>query len=86
MVCAIKTNSSRWLRMRPDLSLGFAWQNGYSAFSVSRSRLQAVARYIENQEIHHARVSSEMELDQLTKLHDLVAPNPPVLNALEGHR
>ena len=43
----IKASSSKWLGKR------FAWQRGYGAFSVCRSTLDRVARYIRNQEAHH---------------------------------
>jgi REP element-mobilizing transposase RayT len=33
----------------------FAWQEGYGAFSVSPSRLNATREYIEQQEEHHKR-------------------------------
>jgi REP element-mobilizing transposase RayT len=33
----------------------FAWQEGYGAFSVSPSRLDATREYIEQQEEHHKR-------------------------------
>ncbi len=31
----------------------FHWQNGYGAFSVSQSNVEAVRHYIETQEDHH---------------------------------
>jgi len=42
-------NDKRWIRGR------FSWQEGFGAFSYSQSHLSKVARYIENQERHHAR-------------------------------
>jgi len=33
----------------------FSWQEGYGAFSYSKSQLPKVIRYIENQEIHHRK-------------------------------
>jgi hypothetical protein len=32
----------------------FAWQEGYAAFSVSSSNLDAVINYVEHQPEHHA--------------------------------
>ncbi len=40
----------------------FAWQEGYAAFTVSASGLEAVRRYIENQEEHHRERSFLDEL------------------------
>jgi len=31
----------------------FSWQEGYGAFSYSKSQISTVAKYIENQEGHH---------------------------------
>ncbi len=38
--------------LRPDIF--FQWQSGYGAFTVSRSDLTAVQRYIAEQKAHHA--------------------------------
>ena len=53
----LKTNSSRWIHTRWSSRREFAWQDGYSAFSVSPGKVESVARYIETQEEHHRRVS-----------------------------
>jgi len=42
-------NRSRWVAGR------FCWQEGFGAFSYSHSQLNAVVRYIQNQEQHHAK-------------------------------
>jgi hypothetical protein len=39
----------------------FSWQEGFGAFSHSRSQLDAVIRYIENQQKHHAKKSFREE-------------------------
>jgi hypothetical protein len=33
----------------------FGWQEGYGAYSYSRSQLDDIYKYIENQEAHHSR-------------------------------
>ncbi len=45
-IMKIKANSSGWMS---DHIGKFAWQEGYGAFSVSRSNIPAVVRYIQNQ-------------------------------------
>ncbi len=63
----VKTNSSRWAKekwRRP-----FAWQGGYGAFSVSESRRAAVIRYIQDQEVHHRRLSFQDEFLKLLRSH-----------------
>ena len=61
----LKSNSSRWLGERGTWA---GWQEGYGAFSVSASNVDAVRLYIQNQPEHHRRRSFEDEfLALLTK-------------------
>ena len=60
----IKGNTSRWLN---ELKPGFAWQQGYSAFSVSQSQRQRVIDYIDSQHEHHKKWSFEQEFLTLLK-------------------
>ena len=55
-----KSKSSRWLKELDASYAGFAWQDGYGAFSVSPSILDSTITYIRNQEMHH-RVKSFQE-------------------------
>jgi REP element-mobilizing transposase RayT len=64
----IKANSSKWMN---EHERGFSWQEGYAAFSVSASNLDAVARYIRNQKQHHAKISFEDELLILLRKHEI---------------
>ena len=54
----VKANSSRWLK---ENGSWLGWQQGYGVFSVSASNMDAVRRYIQNQEEHHKRYSFEEE-------------------------
>jgi putative transposase len=65
----LKANSSRW--MATETGKRFAWQEGYSAFSVSLSQMEVTARYIRNQRAHHKKRSFSEELACLLKLHGL---------------
>ena len=49
----IKAESSKWIKTLNPYYGGFAWQEGYGAFSVSASVLQNVVHYIRNQAEHH---------------------------------
>jgi len=60
----IKGNTSKWPN---DLGLRFAWQEGYSAFSVSQSQRQRVIDYIDGQAEHHKKWSFEQEFLSLLK-------------------
>ncbi len=50
----VKAESTKWIKAE-KLSTSFAWQEGYGAFSYSKSHLQNVIRYIQNQEAHHQK-------------------------------
>jgi len=54
----VKTNSSRWARIKHPK---FAWQTGYGVFSVSESKVPDVTRYIAHQEEHHKKHSFQEE-------------------------
>ena len=62
MVELVKTNSSRWIHEWRVLHRSFAWQAGYSAFSVSESQCEEVSKYITNQEEHHRKLTFQQEL------------------------
>ena len=62
LVEIMKTNSSRWIHEQRVLHRTFAWQTGYSAFSVSESQADDVSRYITNQREHHRRITFQEEL------------------------
>jgi len=57
----IKTNSSRWIHERWPKFKTFAWQAGYGAFSVSESGIDAVRKYIQQQQQHHTSRSFKDE-------------------------
>jgi hypothetical protein len=46
---------------------GFRWQEGYGAFTVSASQLEAVKDYIVGQEAHHQRRTFQEEYLELLK-------------------
>ena len=45
----------------------FSWQNSASAFSVSKSDIDKVCKYILNQPVHHKKVSFTEEYDLFIK-------------------
>ncbi len=49
----IKGGSSGWLKENIPGCGGFCWQDGYGAFSVSKSLMGGVEDYIRNQREHH---------------------------------
>ncbi|MEO6328024.1 MAG: IS200/IS605 family transposase [Ginsengibacter sp.] len=51
----VKTETSKWIKAQNLCAHPFAWQEGYGAFSYSKSQAGDVIRYIQNQEIHHRK-------------------------------
>ena len=70
-VNAVKANSSRWIHESSSRMRGFAWQEGYGAFSVSKSEESKVVRYISNQEEHHRKRTFKEELTALLEKHGI---------------
>lgn len=67
LVEEVKKSSSKW--MKKQGVVGFAWQNGYGAFSVSESNIAAVRKYIEDQAKHHKKVNFQDEFRAFCKRH-----------------
>ncbi len=68
---SIKGRSSRWLHETYPNLRDFAWQEGYGAFSVSKSQEEAVKRYIAGQAEHHRVEDFQSELLRLFKAHEI---------------
>ena len=73
MLKKLKGSSSHWINEQSKN--GFAWQEGYGAFTVSASQVPAVRKYILNQEEHHKKVPFVQEFIGLLKKHG-VSFNP----------
>ncbi|MFA8018687.1 transposase [Bremerella cremea] len=67
----VKAGSSGWIHKTIADARLFAWQDGYSAFSVSKSALEDVKNYIANQEEHHRVCSFHDELIAFLNKHDV---------------
>ena len=65
----LKRDSSSWITTQDPTLAAFHWQAGYGAFSVSPSHVDALVRYIENQEEHHRRETFQDEFRRLCKLY-----------------
>ncbi len=61
LVRDIKNNSTRFMNAQAGLNGVFRWQEGFGAFTYSRSQIPDVVRYIENQPRHHQNTSFEEE-------------------------
>ena len=65
LVRDVKACSSKFINGKRWVPGRFSWQEGFGAFSYSRSQLGAVIRYIENQQQHHSRKSFRQEYIEL---------------------
>jgi REP element-mobilizing transposase RayT len=67
----IKGESSNWINKNDFIKQKFAWQGGYSVFSVSESNVQKVREYIMNQEEHHKKMTYEEEIEKFLKVYGI---------------
>tara|TARA_R110002072_G_scaffold303099_1_gene493395 strand:- start:94546 stop:94998 length:453 start_codon:yes stop_codon:yes gene_type:complete len=67
----IKGGSSKWIH-ETFLDLNdFAWQDGYGAFSVSRSQLSTVINYAATQREHHRERNFQDEYRSILERHEI---------------
>jgi len=63
----IKANSSKWMNEEKMIIGKFKWQEGFGAFSYSKSQIDAVVKYIANQPEHHKKATFKDEYIQFLK-------------------
>lgn len=67
----IKGSSSKWINQKGFVRGKFSWQEGFGAFSYSKSELPTVINYIQNQQEHHRQVTFQEEYIKLLKDFDI---------------
>jgi REP element-mobilizing transposase RayT len=67
----IKKSSSKWIKGKSPRCSMFAWQAGYSVFSLGQSQLDILIRYIQNQKQHHKRKTYKEEVLELLEKYDV---------------
>jgi REP element-mobilizing transposase RayT len=67
----VKAASSKWLKVQDPRLHDFAWQAGYAAFSVGRSEIDAVVRYVQNQAEHHGQLGFQDEMRRFFAEYDI---------------
>lgn len=67
----VKTESSKWIKENKFCNSPFAWQEGYGAFSYSKSHVPDVIRYIQNQEVHHKKETFLAEYMKILKAFEI---------------
>ena len=66
----VKAKSSKYINDQKLTISRFEWQEGYGAFSYSQSQIDAVYKYVANQEEHHKKKTFKQEyLEFLDKFH-----------------
>ena len=65
----LKGDSSAWIHREFKELHHFAWQDGYGAFSVSKSVVPDVENYIARQKEHHKRQDFKSEFLELLRRH-----------------
>lgn len=65
----LKGGSSKWINDTFPALRGFYWQDGYGAFTVSKSSLPEVIQYVENQREHHRTRTFQEEFIALLQRH-----------------
>ena len=61
LVRDIKAGSSKFINDKKLIKGKFSWQEGFGVFSYSRSQIDNVIKYIQNQEKHHRKKSFKEE-------------------------
>ena len=68
----IKTGTSGFINEKKWMPGRFQWQEGYGAFSYSRSQIDSVIKYIDNQEDHHRKATFKDEYLRLLEKFDVL--------------
>lgn len=71
LVRDIKANTSSFIKEKKFLDEPFSWQEGFGAFSYSKSQTQRVNNYILNQPFHHDKRNFKEEYLEFLKNYDV---------------
>tara|TARA_Y100001934_G_scaffold14423_1_gene17708 strand:- start:304 stop:765 length:462 start_codon:yes stop_codon:yes gene_type:complete len=66
----LKANSSKWIKEELHIE-EFEWQKGFGAFTVSYDRIDAIRKYIQNQEEHHKTKTFQEEYVDFLQRHGI---------------
>lgn len=79
----IKGSSSKWINEKKFMKEKFEWQEGFGAFSYSKSQVSNVIDYIQNQEIHHHKATFLEEYKQMLLEFEIEYDERYIFKALE---
>ena len=63
----LKKSSSKWIKTKASAFRNFSWQDGYGAFTVGESQVEALRLYMARQKERHKRQTFEEEFMFLLK-------------------
>jgi hypothetical protein len=67
----IMVESNQFINAKRCVRGKFSWQEGYGVFSYSHSHIGAVVDYVQNQEIHHRKITFQQEYIEFLKKFEL---------------
>ena len=67
----VKKDSSSWIKTKGNSFRNFHWQDGYGGFSIGKSQIPSLKKYIANQKEHHQKRSFQEELIQFLEAYEI---------------
>jgi REP element-mobilizing transposase RayT len=71
MMRLVKGDSAEFVNKQKFTATRFQWQEGYGAFSNSRSQITDVIQYISNQKVHHLKKSFKDEYQKMLEVYGI---------------
>ncbi|MEO6454731.1 MAG: IS200/IS605 family transposase [Ginsengibacter sp.] len=71
LIQVVKSESTKWINDKNYTEEKFSWQNGFGAFSYSKSHVPDVIKYIQNQEQHHNKQTFLQEYTAFLKAFEI---------------
>ena len=65
----VKKDSSSWIKTKGNQFRNFHWQDGYGAFSIGKSDIRELKRYIAGQKEHHRKRTFQEELIEFLEVY-----------------
>ncbi len=85
LVRDIKAGTSKFINEKKWINGKFNWQEGYGAFSYSRSSVDAVIKYILNQEEHHTKKTFREEYLEFMEKFEIAYDPKYVFEWMDDH-
>ena len=83
LIKVVKGESTKWMKERNLVNGRFRWQEGYGAFSYSRSHIDRVYHYIQNQKEHHKKKTFRQEYIELLEKFDIYYDEKYIFKSVE---